>query len=79
MSRGWVMAVRPLYSEASSSCSLVGMVKGPREMLSCQWRPMVSARLGAGAGAGFSLLYTFTFSYSFVLISIYPFEPSELE
>ena len=35
MPNGWVMAAMPLYSELPPSCLLVGMVKGPRVMLSC--------------------------------------------
>ena len=34
--RGWMIEARPLYSEASPSRSVVGMVKEPRVMLS--WR-----------------------------------------
>ena len=39
MPRGWVIMVRPLYSVASPSRSLVGMVMEPRVMLSFRRGP----------------------------------------
>ena len=41
MPSGWVMEARPLYSEASPSLSLVGMVNEPRVMLSCRRGPCI--------------------------------------